>query len=345
MTAHRWRWRRTLMVAVGSVLLLGGGGSWLAHTLRGDADLQTAANWAQVVSIVLPIAVPLFPVVLSWLRRPTPATVSSSEHVEQARRQLGILVARQWRQEIGIRQLDDPAPLSVRWQLTDRPVMDRPSNLTPAPTRGRRNARSRGRLVFDGRTDAIADMARSFTRLHRRRLVILGDPGTGKTTVAVLLLRQLLKDATPGAPVPVLFTLSGWDPDTRSFQSWLANQLTTTYPALNAEAYGPNAATALIDNGHILPILDGLDELPPSLRPAIVAGLNRDLTHDDPIILTCRTTEYQQTIDTPRGDVLTSAAVIEPQALTSRDITTYMRRCLPPQPSGEVPRAFRTVPN
>ncbi|MEV0592860.1 hypothetical protein [Nonomuraea cavernae] len=39
---------------------------------------------------------------------------------------------------------------------------------------------------FSGRTDRMDKMARRFRKLARRRLVILGEAGAGKTTLAVL---------------------------------------------------------------------------------------------------------------------------------------------------------------
>jgi hypothetical protein len=79
----------------------------------------------------------------------------------------------------------------VRWRFTELDIADRAGHITHADTL--RSLIGRGRPRFSGRTDRIADMAKEFRKLTRQRLVILGDPGMGKTTLAVLLLRELLE--------------------------------------------------------------------------------------------------------------------------------------------------------
>lgn len=45
------------------------------------------------------------------------------------------------------------------------------------------------------------------------RLIVLGAAGSGKTTLARLLVAELLKQAQPGDQVPVLLPVSAWNPD------------------------------------------------------------------------------------------------------------------------------------
>ena len=129
-------------------------------------------------------------------------------------------------------------------------------------------------------------------------------------------------------PVPVLFSLAGWNPDTQPrVQEFLATQITIIYPALRA--IHPDAAAALVDQGRILPILDGLDEVPRDRRAAIMTALN--ITLDGGVILTTRRPEYRTTLD-DIGQRLTGAAVIIPYALTPADVAGYLRKHLPPDP-------------
>jgi hypothetical protein len=110
---------------------------------------------------------------------------------------------------------------------------------------------------------------------------------------------------------------------------WLAERLAEDYPSLRA--FGPGIPRALSEQGHILPILDGLDELPLARRPEVITALNASLVDADQLVLTCRTREYQTAI-TEGHKVLTAAAVIEPESLTPAQAGDYLEACLPPDP-------------
>lgn len=131
------------------------------------------------------------------------------------------------------------------------------------------------------------------------RLVVLGGPGAGKTMLMVgLVLDLLYSDHRPsGGPVPVLASLASWDPVSQDLHGWLGATLITGYPDL-AEAPPPGSAgnnrfEALLDAGLILPILDGLDEIPESARLVAIARLNKELKPGERVVITCRTEQYR----------------------------------------------------
>jgi hypothetical protein len=290
---------------------------WLVVSLR-TTGLDRASAWAQVLGTGLAVVVALVPFVRWWLRqRAVAGQPATSDQLARAAQELQAAVREQWRKEAEARSLGDPAPMPVRWRLAEPDVMDHDEHIAPIP------------LLFSGRSDQIPALAEEFRKLHRRRLVIVGGPGSGKTTLAVQLLLQLLEDWQLGEPVPVLLSLASWDPQAQpGVQHWLAAELNQTYP--NLRAFGTDAAQRLVDQGRLLPVLDGLDEISTNRRGEVIVRLNASLP-DSGVIVTSRTTEYTEAVYA--CDVLTAAAVIQPEPLTAREAAKYLKDRLPRQPN------------
>lgn len=130
-------------------------------------------------------------------------------------------------------------------------------------------------------------MAEVFARMGRR-IVILGAPGAGKTTMLLELARSLLGEAEDEKrPVPVVLPLASWARQRRTIAEWIVDEL--------VESYGMprRLASEWLRTQQILPLFDGLDEVATNHRQACVAALNRYL-HDNPTssAVCCRTTEY-----------------------------------------------------
>src|SRR5664280_453429 len=130
--------------------------------------------------------------------------------------------------------------------------------------------------------------------LRPRRLVVLGEPGSGKTVLALHLLLDLLDHrhdhAAVPQPVPVRVNAASWNVETH-FSTWLAESLAADYGLL------PPVARKLVGDGRVLPVLDGLDEMdplgaPPKRARAAVEQLNQPPWRGSPVILTCRATVY-----------------------------------------------------
>lgn len=259
--------------------------------------------------------------VSAWNRhrnRSTPQPVSSAEDLEQAAGKLASLVAEQWREETKARSLDDPAPMPVWWKRTRwAELMGHPANRTP-------------RVPNRISSDDVPGLVKHFRGLNRRRLVILGGPGSGKTTLAMQLLCGLLETRQEGEPVPVLLSVADWDVDRHpSLAEWVAAVLDRDYPALRAPDMPPDAVSRLAGLGRILPVLDGLDEVPVLARTKVLEALNRSLADSDQVILTCRTDEFPRTV-AAAGGALTSAEVLEAEPLSPWDAADYLQHCLPP---------------
>lgn len=84
------------------------------------------------------------------------------------------------------------------------------------------------------------------------RLLLLGEPGAGKTISLMTLVRAMAAKrlADPTAPLPIFARIADWDGKT-ALVDWLAGQV----PIRREDVAG------LIDHGQALLVLDGLDEL------------------------------------------------------------------------------------
>jgi DNA polymerase III delta prime subunit len=101
-------------------------------------------------------------------------------------------------------------------------------------------------------------------------LLILGAPGSGKTTTLLMLARDLIEQARndPANPLPVVFNLSSWSRHHMSLADWLISELSEKYqvPTKIGRKW-------VIENS-ILPLLDGLDEVISDQRDACITAIN-----------------------------------------------------------------------
>ncbi|BCL16450.1 NACHT domain-containing protein [Micromonospora sagamiensis] len=312
---HSGRARKAAWLGVGAgiVLLLLAVLLALAkgHPGRLSAADQLASVASGLVGLVS-LAVSLMSLrIAAHAEQPDPAVL-----LDRACEELARQVRQQWDQEAKARGLLRPEPLRVRWSSTGRPVSATPVEVL-GPVVGRVI-----RLKLHGDVTEVADKWR---QLPARQLVVIGAAGAGKTSLAVLLTLDLLKDRDAGEPVPVLMNLTGWDPHRMHVDTWLARQLAELYPVLTDRyRFGPHVAVRLVDWSRIIPVLDGLDEMPPRLRGAAVAALTDVVSRDRPLVLTCRSQEYQDTIE-ETGIPLARAAVVEIEPVTGQEASEYVR--------------------
>lgn len=287
-----------------------------AIVLFGVALADLAEGSIEYTSVASTFGLILSALGLYLSRRPALAAVPWTQQREYAAEKLAESVRVQWTSEAKVLGLADPDPMPVRWAFTKHDVSDHLQ------------------LIFDvrpgleGRSDRINELAERFLALRRRRLVILGGPGTGKTTLAVQIVLRLLQVREPADPIPVVLTASSWNSTVHpQMQDWLAFHLFENYPALRA--INKAMPSDLVNTGMVLPVIDGLDEVDTAHRSALLTALNDSLGATDPLILTSRTGEYIDAVD--NADVLTAAAVIEAQPLTAGAAADYLDNCLPPR--------------
>ncbi len=103
-----------------------------------------------------------------------------------------------------------------------------------------------------------------------RTLLILGEPGAGKTTTLLELTRDLLTRAEAGLDdrIPVVFNLSSWEGSNQGIAQWVVAELNAKYqvPLPVGDAW--------LGNQDLLLLLDGLDEVRADLRDPCITALN-----------------------------------------------------------------------
>ncbi|WP_338697224.1 hypothetical protein V2W30_16050 [Streptomyces sp. Q6] len=234
----------------------------------------------------------------------------------------------QWREEATARQLREPSVLPLSWASTVRDVADP----NAAPGAGGRVLRRR----LDGRlsgqfTEATDQLASGYAQLEQGRLVVIGEPGAGKSVLALLLTLGLLDARTPGGPVPVLLPVSTWDPVRERLDDWMARSLAVPYYSGDQDI-----PRTLLAHGLLLPVLDGLDEIPESARRGAIRGIDDALGGDRPVVVTCRAVEYEELIK-GGAPTLRHAPVVEVRPVPPDDVITYLRSLDWPDPDAWTP--------
>jgi energy-coupling factor transporter ATP-binding protein EcfA2 len=147
-------------------------------------------------------------------------------------------------------------------------------------------------------------------------LLILGESGAGKSTLLVHLAQHLLLKAQLDEHqlLPVILNLSSWTQKRRPLHEWLVEELFTSYKVPR------KLGRQWVQEGRLLLLLDGLDEVAASVRGACVDALNayrRD--HLVPLVVCSRITEY---FTQQRRLSLHRAVVIQP--LTGEQVDSYL---------------------
>ncbi|MDD5320453.1 MAG: TIR domain-containing protein [Methylococcales bacterium] len=137
-------------------------------------------------------------------------------------------------------------------------------------------------------------------------LLILGEPGSGKTTTLLELASTLIARAETDAKerIPVVLNLSSWKKQ-QTLAEWMADKLSNIYSVPKKLALG------WLDKGYFIPLLDGLDEVKTEHQADCVEAINAYITQAEPpgLVVCCRLMEYQWL---PEHLKLNGAICIEP---------------------------------
>ena len=151
-----------------------------------------------------------------------------------------------------------------------------------------------------------------------KALLILGEPGSGKTTMLLELARDTIARAEQDLtqPIPVVFNLSSWTNAKQSIADWLEAELNSKYNIPR------KIARPWIGEDDLLLLLDGLDEVKADQRDACVEAINafrreHGLTQ---LVVCSRIKDYDALATRLR---LQGAVLLQP--LTSLQIDQYLK--------------------
>jgi hypothetical protein len=154
-----------------------------------------------------------------------------------------------------------------------------------------------------------------------RKLLVLGEPGAGKTTMMLELAEALLEKAMldKAEPIPVLLNLSSWTRPDQPIFEWLVSELKKKYGVRQ------DLAQQWLEKKQLLPLLDGLDEVAPQHQRACADALNTWLTGDLTqrpcgVLICCRREEFEQIVQ----KYLSLYGAIYLRALTIEQIENYL---------------------
>lgn len=145
-----------------------------------------------------------------------------------------------------------------------------------------------------------------------RSLLILGEPGSGKTNTLLELADELIERAEKDESqrIPLVFNLSSWkkeqNKEEQNIDKWLVKELKTQYQTPE------QSGKALIEQPELILLLDGLDEV--GERGLCIDALNTFIKDRNiEIVVSCRQEEYKET---SKKLNFQSAVSLEPLPLT-----------------------------
>ncbi len=182
---------------------------------------------------------------------------------------------------------------------------------------------------FEGIEEIPVELDESFAGLQPTKilnqtglgktLLILGEPGSGKTITLLQLAEKLVNQTEQDLtkPIPVVFNLSSWGQKQQPLEKWLIEELKDKYqvPHTWSEPW--------LEQEQLILLLDGLDEVRAEQRNACVVALNQFIeTHNITEMVVCsRVKDYEALTERLR---LSSAICIKP--LSQKQVYSFLAK-------------------
>ena len=131
----------------------------------------------------------------------------------------------------------------------------------------------------------------TFDRLQQT-LLILGEPGSGKTVTMLLLVHTLIERArkVSAVPIPIVLRLNSWENFQTSIDEWIVEELVAKY-------YVPRKiGRAWLEDNELAVFLDGFDELSAHVQAPCCQAINAFRQNHGfvPLVVCSRREEYEQ---------------------------------------------------
>lgn len=124
-----------------------------------------------------------------------------------------------------------------------------------------------------------------------RSLLILGEPASGKTITMLQLAERLIRKAQKDKthPIPLVLNLSSWAAARQPLVEWLVEEIFLQYQVARG------LTRSWLEHGHLLLLLDGLDEVAKGYRDDCVQAINEFKAHYAIEVVVCsRTQDYKR---------------------------------------------------
>jgi hypothetical protein len=263
--------RRSSHLLVGATLTIGTAviGNLLTSSLSGEQSLWSILGWSAAgISVTF--------LYLRW-------QLQSQEESPEAIKGRVSQLATELREQVQARSY------GARRNLIEAPLRELDLDVTPR-LGWIRDPRAAEPEPVSSEKKIAGDIVAAF-KSSKRRLLIVGEPGSGKTMAAYSLIEHL--DETEGNKrIPLLINLSAWEPQ-EDFEAFLVDYLCSF---VGYKVRERALANAFIRSRRYSLILDGLDEIPARLGEhfserldAFVEGLLSEVA----VVVTCRTKEYK----------------------------------------------------
>lgn len=162
------------------------------------------------------------------------------------------------------------------------------------------------------------------------RLLILGKPGAGKTTLMLELAEQLLEEAQQSGcdKIPIRLECSEWKDDNQPLSDWLILKLKDRHKVPF------ELSRQWIERRQLVPLLDGLDELGLERQQKATNAIAKFIKDNNypAMVVCCRQEEWQQARAAEAQEKqfgLNGAVYLEP--LTDEQIQSYLQQVKKPQ--------------